>query len=56
MTDMRLLCLKADMLLGISKVFSRVFWHFLNHGGKISCEVTGRRKLGNGLEVPFVCL
>ena len=32
--------------------FSRVFWHFLNHGGKISCEVAGRRKHGKGLEAP----
>ena len=22
--------------------------HFLMHGGQVSCEVTGRRKLGNG--------
>jgi hypothetical protein len=38
----------------VPREFSRVFWHFLNHGGKISCEVTGRRKRGKGLEVPCV--
>ena len=31
---------------------SRVFWHYLGHGGNISCEVTSRRKYGKGLEVP----
>ena len=36
------------MLCSISKVS----WHFLKHGGKIKCEVTSKRKKGNGLEVP----
>ena len=31
----------------------RTFWHFLRHGGRIECEITGRRKCGNGLEVPL---
>ena len=31
---------------------SKVSWHFLKHGGKIKCEVTGKRKKRNGLEVP----
>ena len=26
-------------------------WHFILHGGHVTCEVTGKRKLGNGLEV-----
>ena len=31
---------------------SRVFHLFLKHGGKISVEVTGkRRNMGNGLEI-----
>ena len=33
---------------------SRVSWYFLKRGGCISCRVTGRRKLGVGLEVPCV--
>ena len=37
--------LKADRtVVGyVPRKFSRVFWHFPNHGGKMSCEVTGRR-------------
>ena len=35
---------------------SRISWYFLDNGGEITCEVTGRRKLsaipGKGLEVP----
>ena len=31
---------------------SRTFWYFLRHGGEIECEITGKRKRGNGLEVP----
>ena len=27
-------------------------WYFLLHGGHITCEVIGKRKKGNGLEVP----
>ena len=36
--------------------FSRISWHFLQHGGRILCEITGRRKrstaLLKGLVVP----
>ena len=36
--------------------FSRQSWHFLQHGGRIFCEATGRRKrstaLLKGLVVP----
>ena len=48
--------LKADRTVvgHVPREFSRVFWHFLSHGGKISCEVTGRRKYSKGLEVPCV--
>ena len=31
---------------------SRVSWFFLKRGGRILCRVTGKRKLGVGLEVP----
>lgn len=48
--------LKADKTpVGhVPREFSRTFWRYLSHGGKISCEVTGRRKYGKGLEVPCV--
>ena len=29
----------------------RTVWHFILHGGHVTCEVTGKRKLGNGLKV-----
>ena len=29
----------------------RTVWDFILHGGHVTCEVTGKRKLGNGLEV-----
>ena len=31
---------------------SHTFWHFLRHRGEMECEITGRRKLANGLEAP----
>ena len=31
---------------------ARVFIYFLRHGGTIDCEIIGKRKRGNGLEVP----
>ena len=47
--------LKDDIVVGhVPLEFSRVFWHFLRHGGTITCEVTGRRKRGKGLEIPCV--
>ena len=30
---------------------SRTIWYFLKRGGRGKCEVTGRRKKGDGLEV-----
>ena len=38
----------------IPREFSKYFWTFLEDGGKIRCEVTGKRKKGKGLEVPCV--
>ena len=38
----------------IPREFSQYFWTFLEDGGKIRCEVTGKRKKGKGLEVPCV--
>ena len=31
---------------------SRVLGIFIHHGGNVSCRVSGRRKLGHGLDVP----
>ena len=52
--DRKAVCLlKGEMIVGhVPREFSRFFWFFLSHGGRISCEVTGRRKHGKGLEVP----
>ena len=40
----------------LPRQYSRVAWYFLQHGGKISCEITGRRRRddtpGLGLVVP----
>ena len=38
----------------VPRDLSRKIWHFLRHGGKATCEITGRRKFGKGLEVPCV--
>ena len=45
--------MKAEFVVGHApRRLSRTVWHFLRHCGKATCEVTGRRKFGNGLEVP----
>ena len=36
----------------VPKEYSRMFHFFLMHCGRITCEVTGHRKKGHGLEVP----
>lgn len=36
----------------VPREYSRMFYFFLQHCGIISCEVTGHRKKGHGLEVP----
>ena len=38
----------------LPREYSRIPWHFLQRGGKISCEITGRRQCGLGLVVPCV--
>ena len=38
----------------IPREYSRTFYFFISHGGRISCEVTGSRQHGLGLEVPCV--
>ena len=45
--------MKAEFVVGHApRRLSCTVWHFLRHCGKATCEVTGRRKFGNGLEVP----
>ena len=34
--------------------YLRIAWHFLQHGGRISCEITDRSWCGPGLVVPCV--
>ena len=44
----------ATIVGRVPRELSRYFWEFLNDGGKIVCEVTGKRRKGKGLEVPCV--
>ena len=47
--------LKAGAIVGhVPREVNRIFHCFLMSGGKIMCEVTGKRKFGKGLEVPCV--
>ena len=48
------MCCWKQTELQLDTYHSRVFWYYLSHDGKISCEVTGRRKFGKGLEVPCI--
>ena len=52
--DRHAVCLMKDnCAVGhVPRELSRVVWYFLCHGGRVTCEVTGRRKRGKGLEVP----
>ena len=42
----------------LPRELSRIFWHFLGHGGEVNCEVTGRRRrsplVQGGLEIPCI--
>uniref|UniRef100_A0A1X7SF53 HIRAN domain-containing protein n=1 Tax=Amphimedon queenslandica TaxID=400682 RepID=A0A1X7SF53_AMPQE len=38
----------------VPKELSRIFSNFMLSGGDIECKITGKRKLGKGLEVPCV--
>ena len=44
---------KSGAIVGhVPHEISRVLGTFIRHGGNVSCRVSGRRKLGHGLEVP----
>ena len=49
-------CMKRGKLIvdDVAREISRKVLYFLRHGGQSTCEVTGWRKRGNGLEVPYV--
>jgi len=45
--------LKSGGIVGhVPREMSRIVWHFIEHDGTVSCEVTGPRKRGIGLVVP----
>ena len=47
--------MKGETVVGhVPRSIAKTFWYFLGHDGAISCEVTGRRKHGKGLEVSCV--
>ena len=47
--------LKGSWIIGHApRELVKYFWFFLGHGGTITCEVTGSRKHGKGLEVPCI--
>ena len=52
--DRHAVCVKKDDVIvrHVPREQTKTMWHFLMYGGQVSSEVTGRRKLGNGLEVP----
>ena len=48
---------KDDDVVGhVPREISKVAWFFIQHGGEVTCEITGRRQrsgvLSKGLEVP----
>ena len=46
---------KAGVIVGHVPIeHSQLFWSFITRGGCITCSITGRRKKGNGLEVPCI--
>ena len=41
----------GGIVVNFPRELLRTVWHFTLHGSHVTCEVTGKRKLGNGLEV-----
>uniref|UniRef100_A0A1X7UNS1 HIRAN domain-containing protein n=1 Tax=Amphimedon queenslandica TaxID=400682 RepID=A0A1X7UNS1_AMPQE len=47
--------MKSNGIVGhMPRSLSRISWYFLKNGGKIQGKVTGKRRKGNGLEVPCI--
>ena len=47
--------MKDSAIVGhVPRDLLQAYWYFIRHGGTISCEVTGSRQRGVGLEVPCV--
>lgn len=47
---------KADTIVGhVACEVSRLVWYFIQHDATVTCEVTGHRKHGIGLEIPCTC-
>ena len=46
--------LDGNIVGHVPRELSKIFWFYLKHGGKITCEITGWRKRGKGLEVPCI--
>ena len=47
--------MKEHAVVGrVPRELSYSFWTFIQNGGEISCQVTGHRKKGRGLEVPCI--
>ena len=47
-----IISLEETIVGHVPREIAKIFWHFLNHGGTIACEVSGHRRQGNGLEIP----
>ena len=45
-----LLLLSRGIVSNFPRELLRNVWHFILHGGQVTCEVPGKRKLGNGLK------
>ena len=44
---------KNEMIIGhVPREVSHLFWYFIEQDGTITCDITGHRKHGIGLEVP----
>ena len=41
----------GGIISNLPRELLRTVWHFILNGGHVTCEVTGKTKLGNGLEV-----
>ena len=55
MTMMQYLSCWVDVIVGhLPREISCICYHFIQYCGEMTCRITGRRKLGKGLEVPCV--